>query len=71
MVPGSTMMFHDFGIDQRFQPQPHCPGGVDVWGACYDLGLLTNKRAGWAFAEHITGHKEQGGWDMGVFKKEK
>jgi hypothetical protein len=26
--------------------------------ACYDLGLLTGKRPGWQFSEHITGHKE-------------
>src|SRR4030095_7458060 len=53
MVRGSTMMFHDFGTEQRGQPQPHCPGGIDVWGACYDLGLLTAKRPGWTFTEHI------------------
>jgi hypothetical protein len=69
MERGSAMMFHDFGPDQRGQPQPHCAEGIDVWGACYDLGLLTNKRAGWAFTEHITGDKEEVCWDMGVFRK--
>jgi hypothetical protein len=64
------MMFHDFGVEQRGQPQPHCPDGIDVWGACYDLGLLTGKRPGWTFSEHITGHKAEGGWDMGVFRKD-
>jgi hypothetical protein len=71
IVRGGTMMFHDIGKDQRFQPQPHCAGGIDVWGACYDLGLLTGKRKGWQFLEILSGRKEQGGWDMGVFEKVK
>ena len=70
MVPGGTMMFHDFNPAQRGYHQPHCPSGVDVWGACQDLGLLTGKRKGWKFTEHIHAQPEQGGWDMGIFTKE-
>ena len=70
MVPESVMMFHDFSPEQRGQPQPHCPGGIDVLGACYELGLMTEKRAGWKYADTITADKVGGGWDMGVFKKE-
>jgi hypothetical protein len=69
MERGATMMFHDFGVEQRGQHQPHCSGGVDVFGACYELGLLTGKRKGWMYADTITADKSQGGWDMGVFKK--
>jgi Methyltransferase domain len=71
MVKGATMMFHDFSKDQVGQPQPHCPDGVDVRGACYDLGLLTGKRQGWTFGGEIFADRSNGGWDMGVFKKEK
>lgn len=70
MQRGSTMMFHDFGLDQRGQAQPHCPGGIDVYGACYDLGLLTGKRKGWMYADTLIADRSQGGWDMAVFKKE-
>jgi hypothetical protein len=69
MVRGSMMMFHDFGPDQKGHAQPHCPDGIDVWGACYDLGLLTGKRQGWTFTDHMTADKTQGGWDMGIFTK--
>jgi hypothetical protein len=68
-VPGTIVMFHDFGKEQIGQAQPHCPDGVDVYGACYDLGLLTGKRKGWIFLEHIHADQSQGGWDMGVFQK--
>lgn len=69
MERGSMMMFHDFGPDQKGHAQPHCPDGIDVWGACYDLGLLTGKRQGWTFTDHMTADKTQGGWDMGIFTK--
>ena len=69
MVPESVMMFHDFSPEQRGQPQPHCPGGIDVLGACYELGLMTGKRTGWKYADTITADKVGGGWDMGIFKK--
>jgi hypothetical protein len=71
MVKGGTMMFHDIGQDQRGHPQPHCPDGVDVYGACYELGLLTGKRAGWKHETTMTGNRVAGGWDMGIFSKEK
>ncbi len=70
MVKGSTMMLHDFNEAQKGMSQPHCPGGVDVRGACYDLGLLTGKRPGWKFGEQIAADQAGGGWDMGVFIKE-
>jgi hypothetical protein len=70
MVRGSTMLFHDFSFDQRGQHQPHCAGGIDVYGACYDLGLLTGKRKGWYYVDTLNAERSQGGWDMGVFKKE-
>jgi hypothetical protein len=69
-VPGTLVMFHDFGDEQKGQAQPHCPDGCDVYGACYDLGLLTGKRKGWNFVEHIHADHNQGGWDMGIFEKE-
>jgi hypothetical protein len=71
MVRGGTMMFHDISPEQRGEAQPHCVGGIDVHGACYDLGLLNGRRAGWRFMEILSANKGQGGWDMGVFKKEK
>ena len=71
MVPGGTMMFHDFSQEQRGQAQPHCAGGVDVYGACNELGLLNGKRKGWTPGDHIVADKGQGGWDMGIFQKEK
>jgi hypothetical protein len=69
MEPGALMMFHDFSPEQRGQPQPHCAGGIDVLGACYDLGLMTGKRKGWQYADTITANKAGGGWDMGIFEK--
>ena len=71
MVKGSVMMFHDIGKDQIGQHQPHCATGIDVHGACYDLGLLTGRRGGWKFTEILTANKGQGGWDMGIFEKVK
>jgi Methyltransferase domain len=68
IAKGGFVMFHDFGQDQVGQPQPHCPI-VDVRGACYDLGLLTNARAGWQFLCEIIGDKQHGSGDMGVFEK--
>ena len=69
--PGSIIMFHDFGEDQRGHFQPHCPTGLDVRGACYDLGLLTGKRPDWKFNEMLSGDRIKGGWDMGIFEKMK
>jgi hypothetical protein len=69
MVAESTIMFHDFGEDQRGHFQPHCPTGLDVRGACYDLGLLTGKRTGWRFVSMFGGDRIKGGWDMGIFSK--
>lgn len=69
MVKDAVVMFHDFGDDQKGHWQPHCPTGLDVRGACYDLGLLTNKRAGWKYHGEFTADRVQGGWDMGVFTK--
>jgi hypothetical protein len=43
---------------EAVQAPEACPDKVDVLGACYDLGLLTNKRPGWAFVENISGHKK-------------
>jgi hypothetical protein len=70
-APRSVIMFHDFGEDQRGHYQPHCPTGLDVRGACYDLGLLDNKRADWKFNEMLTGDRAKGGWDMGIFERVK
>jgi hypothetical protein len=70
-VGGALVMFHDFSQEQTGQHQPHCSGGIDVRGACYELGLLTNRRIGWKFVEEISADHDQGGWDMAVFKKEK
>ena len=70
-VPRSIVMFHDFSEDQAGHSQPHCPTGCDVRGACYDLGLLTNKRPNWKFNEMFVGDRMKGGWDMGVFEKTK
>jgi hypothetical protein len=67
-VPKAVVMFHDFGQNQIGQQQPHCSGGVDVYGACVDLGLITGKRKGWTMLEHIHAKEHEGGWDMGVFK---
>jgi hypothetical protein len=69
MVDQSIMMFHDISPEQRGHAQPHCKDGIDVWGACYDLGLLSGKRKGWGLGEILSANKAEGGWDMGVFKK--
>jgi hypothetical protein len=68
-VVKSVIMFHDFGEDLLGASQPHCPTGCDVRGACYDLGLLTNKRTNWKFNETFVGDRTKGGSDMGVFEK--
>jgi Methyltransferase domain len=67
--PGGIVLFHDFTQEQTGQLQPHCPTGCDVIGACRDLGLLDDKRAGWQFVETITADRAAGGWDMGVFRR--
>jgi hypothetical protein len=69
MEGGSVMMFHDISPEQKGHAQPHCSEGIDVWGACYDLGLLTGKRKGWKLGEILNANKDEGGWDMGVFEK--
>jgi hypothetical protein len=69
MEPGGVVMFHDFSEDQQGDPQPHCAGGIDVRGACMDLGLSNGKRAGWQFTETLTADRVQQGWDMAVFTK--
>jgi len=66
---GGIVMFHDFGHDQIGQEQPHCKEGIDVRGACEDLGLLDNKRPGWKYQMEIIGNKQQGSANMGVFQK--
>ena len=71
MVDGGIVMFHDFADELKGAAQPHCPSGCDVHGACYELGLLTNKRAGWHFLESMNADKTRGGSDMGVFGKAK
>jgi hypothetical protein len=71
MVPKSVVMFHDFGLDQRGHWQPHCPGGLDVRGACDDLGLTGNKRPGWIYHGEFIADRLKGGWDMGIFQKVK
>jgi len=68
MVPGGIIMFHDFSTEQFGYKQPHCPGGCDVLGACYELGLTTGKRAGWKQLETMRADRAQDGWDMGVFE---
>lgn len=70
MVPGGVVMFHDFSEEQQGFPQPHCSGGVHVLDACRELGLLSDKRAGWKFTETIPADLAGGGWNMGVFTKE-
>jgi hypothetical protein len=70
VVDGAVIMFHDVSVDQIGEYQPHCSGGIDVRGACYELGLLTNRRQGWKFVEEIPAKREWGGWDMAIFKKE-
>jgi|SRR5215471_234771 len=69
MTVGGIVMFHDFDEEQRGHFQPHCPTGLDVMGACSDLGLLSNKRKGWRFIEKFNADRVRGGWDMGVFQK--
>jgi Methyltransferase domain len=69
MVPNGVLMFHDFSQEQVGQAQPHCVGGIDVRGACQDLGLTNGKRANWKFDETITADRTKGGWDMAIFKK--
>jgi len=69
VVPGGYVMFHDFGQDQQWQSQPHCPEGIDVRGACAELGLLDNNREGWRFIGTLIGDKPAGSGDMGVFEK--
>jgi hypothetical protein len=75
MVRDSVMMFHDISREQVGQEQPHCQSGIDVIGACYELGLLTAsgvaKRNGWAFTEILGADRTSGGWDMGIFTKVK
>lgn len=71
VAKGGIVMFHDFGADQTGHYQPHCITGLDVRGAVQDLGLLSGKRAGWVFREEMTANRMAGGWDMGVFQKEK
>lgn len=68
LVSGSMVMFHDFSLHQLGTPQPHCPSGVDVRGACAELGLLGGQRQGWTLYETITGDRERHGCDMAVFK---
>jgi len=68
-VPGAVVMFHDYGADQRGHFQPHCPTGLDVLGACDDLGLTSGRRAGWQFLEMMSADRAKGGWDMGLFEK--
>jgi len=65
-----VVMFHDFAQDQIGLWQPHCPGGVDVRGACHELGLTNGMRKGWTFTEEIKADRSAGAWDMGVFTKE-
>jgi len=69
MNVGGIVMFHDYGADQIGHFQPHCPTGLDVLGACNDLGLSNGKRKGWRFLEQINGDRVRGGWDMGLFEK--
>jgi len=68
-VPGTVVMFHDYGEDQRGHYQPHCPTGLDVLGACEELGLLAERRKGWKFLEKMTADRLKGGWDMGLFER--
>ena len=69
IVEGGVVMFHDFSPHQRGTPQPHCPSGVDVQGACADLGLMSNTRGGWRFLGTITADRARHGCDMAVFEK--
>jgi len=69
VLHNGLVMFHDFGHDQTGQPQPHCKNGIDVRGACRELGLLDGKRVGWTYIETIVGDKAAGSGDMGVFRK--
>jgi len=70
-IPGTVVMFHDFGPDPVGSFQPHCPSGLDVMGACADLGLLSGKRPNWQFLETMGADRARGGWDMGLFEKVK
>jgi hypothetical protein len=69
MVPRGTLMFHDYGDDQKGHFQPHCPSGLDVRGAVAALGLINGSRRGWTFESEWTANKLTGGWDMGIFSK--
>jgi hypothetical protein len=69
MAPNGVVMFHDFSQEQVGQAQPHCVTGIDVRGACQDLGLTNGKRANWKFDETLTADRAKGGWDMAIFKK--
>jgi hypothetical protein len=70
MEPGGVVMFHDFTEDQIGNIQPHCATGIDVRGACRELGLTKeNRRAGWQWTDTLVADRMQGGWDMGVFTK--
>lgn len=70
VVPHGTVMFHDFGADQVGQPQPHNSSILDVNGACKELGLLDQNRAGWRFLETLIGTKSEGAADMGIFERQ-
>jgi len=70
LEPSGVVMFHDFSEDQVGHPQPHCSGGIDVRGACRELGLLNGRRNGWKHSETVIGNRLQGGWDLAVFAKE-
>ena len=67
----SVMMFHDISPEQRGHAQPHCADGIDVWGACYDLGAANRKTQGLeAWRDHDTRTKPRaaGTW---AFSKRK
>jgi len=67
---GGIVMFHDFGADQVGHFQPHCSTGLDVIGACRELGLLDDKRSGWKLVDNLVADRSLGSWDMGIFRKE-
>ena len=71
MPRNGILMFHDFAADQVGHFQPHCPTGLDVRGACRELGLLNGKRTDWKFEGEWGSKRELGGWDMGIFSREK
>jgi hypothetical protein len=65
---GGLVLFHDFEERLKSATQPH-GGHCDVVGACRELGLLDNKREGWAPGETWVADHKRPGADMFAVRK--